>query len=157
MFLDNNKKINNDKKWMKLAIRQALIAQSNGEVPVGAVLVKDEKLIAKSHNQSITKNDASAHAEIQVIRLAGDKLNNYRLNNSTIYVTLEPCSMCFGAIVHARINRLVFGAFDARSGVCGSCEDFSKLNCFNHKITIQGGVNEIDCKTLIQSFFKLRR
>ena len=145
--------MNIDKKWMKIAIEQAIEAEGNGEVPVGAVLVHDNKLIAKSYNQSISNNDASAHAEIQVLRKAGSKLNNYRLNNSTLYVTLEPCAMCLGALVHARISNIVFGAFDFKTGVCGSCVDLTSAKFFNHKIKIDGGVLEDDCMNLMKGFF----
>ena len=106
---------------------------------------------------SIKNNDPTAHAEIQVIRKAGIELNNYRLNGSTLYVTLEPCPMCYSALVHARIERIVFGAMDPKTGVCGSCADFSSLDCFNHKIKINGKILEKDCSTLLKSFFKLKR
>ena len=149
--------MNIDKKWMAIAIEQAIEAGGNGEVPVGAVLVNDGKLIAKSYNQSISSNDASAHAEIQVLRKAGSKLNNYRLNNSTLYVTLEPCAMCLGALVHARISNIVFGAFDFKTGVCGSCVDLTSAKFFNHTIKIDGGVLEDDCMILMKSFFSKRR
>ena len=149
--------MNIDKKWMKIAIEQAIEAEGNGEVPVGAVLVHDDKLIAKSYNQSISNNDASAHAEIQVLRKAGSKFNNYRLNNSTLYVTLEPCAMCLGALVHARISNIVFGAFDFKTGVCGSCVDLTSAKFFNHKIKIDGGVLEDDCMILMKSFFSKHR
>ena len=149
--------MNNDEKWMALAIKQAVKADKEGEVPVGAVLVHDNKLIAKSYNQSISNNDASAHAEIQVLRKAGSKLNNYRLNNSTLYVTLEPCAMCLGALVHARISNIVFGAFDFKTGVCGSCVDLTSAKFFNHTIKIDGGVLEDDCMILMKNFFSKRR
>ena len=149
--------MNNDEKWMALAIKQAVKADKEGEVPVGAVLVHDNKLIAKSYNQSISNNDASAHAEIQVLRKAGSKLNNYRLDNSTLYVTLEPCAMCLGALVHARISNIVFGAFDFKTGVCGSCVDLTSAKFFNHTIKIDGGVLEDDCMILMKSFFSKRR
>ncbi|HIF46860.1 tRNA adenosine(34) deaminase TadA, partial [Candidatus Thioglobus sp.] len=109
-----------DEKWMALAIEQALLAQAIDEVPVGAVLVQDNQLIASAHNQPISTNDPTAHAEIQLLRAAGKKLNNYRLPNTTLYVTLEPCTMCLGAMIHARISRVVFGAYDEKTGVCGS-------------------------------------
>jgi len=146
-----------DEKWMSLAIRQAINSEKKGEVPIGAVLVKDKLLIAKAHNQPIAKNDATAHAEIQLLRNAGKKLENYRLIDSTIYVTLEPCAMCFGAMIHARIERLVFGAYDPKTGVCGSCEDITNANCFKHKIIVSGGVLQDKCSQLLQSFFKKRR
>ena len=146
-----------DEHWMALAIEQAKLAQQAGEVPVGAVLVQDNQLIAQAHNQPITTNDPSAHAEIQVMRQAGRLLNNYRLPETTLYATLEPCTMCLGAMVHARIKRVVFGAFDQKTGVCGSCVDLSNSQCFNHQIDIQGGVLGDQCKDLLQQFFKERR
>ena len=146
-----------DEKWMDLAIKQAIKAEKEGEVPIGAVLVKDELLIAKAHNQPITKNDATAHAEIQLLRSAGKKLQNYRLTGSTLYVTLEPCAMCFGAMIHARVKRIVFGAYDPKTGVCGSSEDLTNANCFKHKINVTGGVSERKCSQLLQAFFKSRR
>ena len=146
-----------DEKWMNLAIEQAIKAQNEDEVPVGAVLIKDGLLIAKAHNQPISTNDATAHAEIQVLRKAGIKLQNYRLTDCTLYVTLEPCAMCLGAMMHARIERIVYGAYDPKTGVCGSCGDLSKANFFKHKINISGGVLENECKELLQSFFKSRR
>ena len=146
-----------DEKWMDLAVKQAIKAEKEGEVPIGAVLVKDEVLIAKAHNQPITKNDATAHAEIQLLRNAGKKLQNYRMTGSTLYVTLEPCAMCFGAMIHARVKRIVFGAYDPKTGVCGSSEDLTNANCFKHKINITGGVSERKCSQLLQTFFKSRR
>jgi len=147
----------NDEKWMQIAIQEAIKAEEDGEVPVGAVLVQDDQLIAKAHNQSISKKDATAHAEIQLIRVAGKELNNYRLNGSTLFVTLEPCAMCFGAMVHARVSRIVFGAYDPKTGVCGSSVDLTNSNCFNHKIHITKGILESKCSSLLQAFFKSRR
>ena len=144
-------------KWMKLAFQQALLAEKIDEVPVGAVLVQDDRLIASAHNQPIANNDPTAHAEIQLLRAAGKTLNNYRLPNTTLYVTLEPCTMCLGAMIHARVSRVVFGAFDEKTGVCGSCQDLSNSECFNHSIEIQGGVLADECKSLLQKFFKNRR
>ena len=149
--------MNEDEKWMQIAIQEAIKAEKEGEVPVGAVLVKDGLLIAKAHNQPISKNDATAHAEIQLVRAAGRKLQNYRLNGSTLFVTLEPCAMCFGAIVHARVKRIVYGAHDPKTGVCGSSENLTNANFFKHKINITGGVSERKCGKLLQSFFKSRR
>ena len=147
----------NDAEWMKVALEQARNAEKLGEVPVGAVLVLDEKLISKAHNQPISSNDPTAHAEIQVLREAGKKMDNYRMPRSTLYVTLEPCTMCIGAMIHARVSRVVFGAFDDRTGACGSCLDLSVSECSNHSIDAQGGVLEVGCKELLQSFFKSRR
>ncbi|SFV79832.1 tRNA-specific adenosine-34 deaminase [hydrothermal vent metagenome] len=146
-----------DENWMALAIEQAKLAKKIDEVPVGAVLVQDENLIASAHNQPISTNDPTAHAEIQLLRSAGKKLNNYRLPNTTLYVTLEPCTMCLGAMIHARVSRIVFGAYDQKTGVCGSCTDLSTSKCFNHTIAIEGGVLANDCKQLLQQFFKNRR
>ena len=143
--------------YMQFAIEQAKLAEKIGEVPVGAVLVQDNQLIASAHNQPISNNDPTAHAEIQLLRKAGKELNNYRLPNTTLYVTLEPCTMCLGAMIHARVSKVVFGAFDEKTGVCGSCDDLSSSNCFNHTIAIEGGVLANDCKQLLQQFFKNRR
>ena len=146
-----------DEKWMNLAIEQAIKAQDEDEVPVGAVLVKDGLLIAKAHNQPISTNDATAHAEIQVLRKAGIKLQNYRLTDVILYVTLEPCAMCLGAMMHARITRIVYGANDHKTGACGSSENLIKANCFNHKIHLTNGILEDECKQLLKKFFNLRR
>ena len=142
---------------MKLALEQARLAQAMSEVPVGAVLVQDDQLIASAHNQPIYSNDPTAHAEIQLLRAAGKQLNNYRFPDTTLYVTLEPCTMCLGAMIHARVSRVVFGAYDQKTGVCGSCTDLSTSQCFNHTIAIEGGVLANDCKQLLQEFFKKRR
>ena len=149
--------MNNDEKWMTLAIKQAVKADTEGEVPVGAVIVKDGQLIAQAHNQPISTNDATAHAEIQLLRAAGKLQKNYRLIDTTIYVTLEPCAMCLGAMMHARIKRIVYGASDPKTGVCGSHVDLSSESFFNHEMEISGGVLEKECKELLQSFFKSRR
>jgi tRNA(adenine34) deaminase len=146
-----------DEAWMALAIEQAKLAEKIEEVPVGAVLVQDNQLIASAHNQPISNNDPTAHAEIQLLRAAGKQLNNYRFPDTTLYVTLEPCTMCLGAMIHARVSRIVFGAYDQKTGVCGSCTDLSTSKCFNHTIAIEGGVLENDCKQLLQQFFKKRR
>ena len=149
--------MNKDEKWMKIALNEANLAMNENEIPVGAILVKNGKLIAQSHNQPIKKNDPTAHAEIQLLRKAGEQQKNYRLIGSTIYVTLEPCTMCFGAMVHARIERIVFGASDFKTGVCGSCMNLNKENFFNHKISITGGVLENESSELLKLFFKSRR
>ena len=146
-----------DEKWMNLAIEQAIKAQDEDEVPVGAVLVKNGFLIAQAHNQPISTHDATAHAEILALRKAGMKLQNYRLTDSTLYVTLEPCAMCLGAMMHARIRRIVYGANDQKTGVCGSSENLIKANCFNHKIHLTNGILEDECKQLLKQFFNSRR
>jgi len=149
--------MNEDEKWMNLALEQARNAEKQGEVPVGAILIKDGLLIAKAHNQPRSTNDATAHAEIQLIRAAGKKLKNYRLTGTSLYVTLEPCAMCLGAIMHARVERVVFGAHDPKTGVCGSSENLMEANCFNHKINLVSGVLENESKQLLKNFFISRR
>jgi tRNA(adenine34) deaminase len=149
--------MNKDKKWMQIALNEANLAMNENEIPVGAVLVKNGKLIAQSHNQPIRTNDATAHAEIQLLRKAGEQQKNYRLIGSTLYVTLEPCAMCFGAMIHARIERIVFGAYDPKTGVCGSCMNLNDKKFFNHKISITGGVLEKESSELLRLFFKSRR
>jgi len=149
--------MSDDEQWMSLAIKQALKAEEAGEVPVGAILVKDGLLFAKAHNQPISTNDASAHAEIQLIRTAGRKQKNYRLTGTSLYVTLEPCAMCLGAMMHARIERIIYGAHDPKTGTCGSSENLIDSNCFNHKIDLVSGVLENECKQLLKKFFNSRR
>jgi len=149
--------MNEDEKWMQIALQEAIKAEEEGEVPVGAILVKNGIIIAKAFNQPISKNDATAHAEIQLLRTAGGKLKNYRLNGTSLYVTLEPCAMCLGAIMHARIERIIFGARDLKKGVCGSSENLINANCFNHKIDLTGGVLENESSQLLKNFFISRR
>ena len=149
--------MNEDEKWMSLALEQALKAEEEGEVPVGAILVKDGLVVARAHNQPISTNDATAHAEIQLLRAAGRKLKNYRLTGTSLYVTLEPCAMCLGAIMHARVERIVFGAHDPKTGVCGSSENLLDANCFNHKINMVSRVLENESRQLLKNFFISRR
>ena len=146
-----------DEKWMNIAINEAKLAMKENEIPVGSVLVQNEKIIAQAHNQPIKNNDPTAHAEIQLLRKAGKEKENYRLVNSTLYVTLEPCAMCFGAMIHARIERIVFGATDPKTGVCGSCIDLNNESFFNHKIAITGGILDKECSDLLRLFFKSKR
>ena len=145
--------MNEDEKWMRLAINEAILAESESEVPVGAVLIKNELLIAKAHNQSISKSDATAHAEMLLIQAAGKKLKNYRLNETTLYVTLEPCAMCFSAMMHARIKRVVYGAYDSKTGVCGSCDDLRNAKFFKHRINITSGVLKLENQKILKTFF----
>jgi tRNA(adenine34) deaminase len=146
-----------DEKWMRVAIDEAKLAMNKNEIPVGSVLIQNNKIIAQAHNQPIGNNDPTAHAEIQLLRKAGKQKENYRLIGSTLYVTLEPCAMCFGAMIHARIERIVFGALDPKTGVCGSCMDLNNENFFNHKISITGGVLEKESSDLLRLFFKSLR
>ena len=146
-----------DEQWMKIAIEEAKLAMNENEIPIGSILVQNEKIIAKAHNQPIGNNDPTAHAEIQLLRKAGKQKENYRLIGSTLYVTLEPCAMCYGAMIHARIERIVFGALDPKTGVCGSCMNLNNESFFNHKISITGGVLEKESSDLLRLFFKSLR
>ncbi len=146
-----------DEQWMKIAILEAKLAMKENEVPVGCVLIQNEKIIAQAHNQPIKNNDPTAHAEIQALRKAGRQQKNYRLVGSSLYVTLEPCAMCFGGMIHARVDRIVFGALDPKTGVCGSCIDLNEKNFSNNKISITGGVLEKECGDLLRLFFKTKR
>jgi len=146
-----------DEAWMRHAIRLAQRAEQRGEVPVGAVLVLANQCIAEGWNQPIETCDPTAHAEIMALRQAGQCLDNYRLVDSTLYVTLEPCVMCMGAIMHARVRRLVFGAFDPKRGaVCGPLQ-LSEAPFLNHKLSWTGGVLAANCGELLIEFFKARR
>jgi tRNA(adenine34) deaminase len=142
---------------MQEALRQAELAQAMGEVPVGAVLVLNDQIIARAHNQNITLNDPSAHAEIMVLRAAGALLNNYRLLHTQLYVTLEPCLMCLGAIVHARVGRVVFGASDPKTGACGSCVSAHAFSHHNHRVEVEGGVLADTSALMLKTFFSARR
>lgn len=143
---------------MKIALEEARKAQDKDEVPVGAVLVDDAGIIlATGHNQTISASDPSAHAEILVLRDGADRLSNYRLTGTTLYSTIEPCMMCMGAIVHARVASLVYGAPDMKWGAAGSLYDFSSDARLNHRVTVVSGVEAEACKTLIQDFFRQKR
>lgn len=142
---------------MRAAIGQANKAQAAGEVPVGAVVTIAGDIVAEGHNRSMLDCDPSAHAEIVVLRDAGSACGNHRLSNATLYVTLEPCAMCLGALVQARIARLVFGAYDPKAGALGSAIDLSDCPAFNHRFEIQGGVLAEECGAVLQQFFAERR
>ncbi len=143
--------------WMKKAIKEAEQARSQGEVPVGAILVKDNQIIGKGRNQVISNNDATAHAEIQAIRNAGQAIDNYRIINSQLYITLEPCMMCVGAIIHARVNKIIFGAYDPKTGMAGTQDNCFAKPYHNHSVAIQGGILEIECANLLKEFFRQKR
>ncbi len=132
-------------------------ARDFGEVPVGAVVIRDGQLLGQGWNKPIAACDPSAHAEIVALRAAGLAVGNYRMPGTTLYVTLEPCAMCAGAIVHARVQRLVFGAWDKRSGVVCSVTTLFELPSLNHRVTVQGGVRSDDCSSLLQAFFAAKR
>ena len=146
-----------DQFWMSVAIELAKQAGESGEVPVGAVLILDDKMIGKGRNQSIELNDPSAHAEIQALREGGSKIGNYRLNGSKIYVTIEPCTMCIGALVHARIEKLIFGAREPKSGAVSCTNDILEKHSFNHRFKVIEGVLEDECSQLMRNFFRARR
>jgi tRNA(adenine34) deaminase len=146
-----------DEEWMRHAIRLAQRAEQQGEVPIGALLVYQNRCIAEGWNQPIQNNDPTAHAEIVALRKAGQVLQNYRLIETTLYVTLEPCVMCMGAIAHARVKRLVFGAFDPKRGAVCHALQLSDAAFLNHRIEWTGGMLEQNCSELLSDFFKARR
>ena len=142
---------------MQKALRLAGEAGAAGEIPVGAIVVIGDEVVATGQNRSIRDFDPSAHAEIVALRAACDAARNYRLAGATLYVTLEPCAMCFGAIVQARVARVVFGAYDPKAGAAGSAIDLSESPAFNHRFEIQGGVLAEQCGAVLQEFFRSRR
>ena len=146
-----------DIKYMKIALKEAKKAYDEEEVPVGAVIVKNGIVIAKAHNQKEAKTDTTKHAEIIAIQKASKKLKNWRLEEATLYVTLEPCTMCIGAIIGARIKRVCFGAMDEKTGACGSVLNIPKDYLFNHIVDVEGNIMEDESKALLQDFFKMLR
>ncbi len=153
----NQTALKTDEYWMQHALQLARQAQQNDEVPVGAVIVRDDKLIGQGYNQPISNHDPSAHAEIVALRDAGQHTKNYRLIETTLYVTLEPCVMCIGAILHARINTLVFGATDPKRGAVCSALQLSHAEFSNHHVEWKSGVLERSCSELLSAFFQARR
>lgn len=150
-------KQHDDEAWMQQAIKLAEHAARLGEVPVGAVLIYQNRLIGQGFNHSIGKHDPTAHAEIMALREGGQHLGNYRLLNTTLYVTLEPCAMCAGAIIHSRIGRLVYGATDKKTGAVGSLLDVIRHPGVNHSLTITEGVLRETCSSQLSQFFRHRR
>jgi tRNA(adenine34) deaminase len=146
-----------DIEGMRLALAEAARAEAQGEVPIGAVLLRDEAVIAVGANRPIAASDPTAHAEIEALRAGGRALGSYRLTGTTLYVTLEPCVMCAAAIMHARISRVVFGAWDPRAGAAGSLINVFALAALNHRIDVFGGVLMEDCSSLLDRFFASRR
>ena len=146
-----------DARWMRYALELARQAAAAGEVPVGAVLVRDGQVIGEGWNRPISQNDPTAHAEIIALRNAAAALRNYRLVDATLYVTLEPCAMCAGALIHARVARVVFGAPDPKTGAAGSVLDVLGTDKLNHRINIVGNVLEDECSGLLTEFFRERR
>ncbi|WOX07315.1 tRNA adenosine(34) deaminase TadA [Microbulbifer pacificus] len=143
--------------FMQQALGLAARAAELGEVPVGALVVLDGEVIGEGFNQPITASDPSAHAEVVALRAAATHMNNYRLPGATLYVTIEPCTMCFGTLVHARIARLVYGAAEPRAGVVVSQLQLAEQTFFNHKIQVEGGVMQDEAGTLVRDFFQKRR
>ena len=146
------------KEFMQIAIGEAQKALALDEVPVGAVLVSQSgNILSAAHNSPISLCDPTGHAEILALRAAGRKIENYRLLNTTLYVTIEPCVMCMGAIMHSRVSNLVFGAFDSKGGAAGSLYNFAADKRFNHRVEIITGICEKECRSLIQDFFRRKR
>lgn len=146
-----------DQKWMRAALQLARRAEVEDEVPVGAVLVRDGAVIASGWNHPISGLDPTAHAEVVTLRAAAQALENYRLPDTTLYVTLEPCAMCAGALVHARVARLVFGAADPKAGAAGSVFNLVQAAPLNHRLEVTGGVLAEECGDLLKDFFSRRR
>jgi tRNA(adenine34) deaminase len=146
-----------DQQYMRIAIEQAQLAAQSGEVPVGAVLVRDGQVISKAFNKPIANHDPSAHAEILALREAALAEENYRIPGTTLYVTLEPCAMCSGAMLHARVSRVVYGAPDPKTGTAGSVLDLFDSKQINHQTRVEGGVMSEECGQLLREFFKGRR
>lgn len=148
---------NTPTQWMQLALEQAKLAWQQGEVPVGAVIVLNNKLVATGYNKSISSSDPSMHAEVDAIRAAGQVLENYRLIDCELYVTLEPCMMCLGAMLHARIKKLYFGTVDPKTGVLGGQVNLIDYYTANHNIEVHRGLCEQQCSDILKDFFKARR
>jgi tRNA(adenine34) deaminase len=147
----------NDEQFLRFAIAAALTAEASGEVPVGAVVVRDGAILATGHNRVITDSDPTAHAEIVALRAAGLALGNYRLEGCDLYTTLEPCAMCAGAILHARIRRLVYAASDPKAGACGSVLPVLNHPRLNHRVEVSSGLLAEECGPMLTAFFRSRR
>jgi tRNA(adenine34) deaminase len=146
-----------DVQHMRAALELAAQAQAEGEVPVGAVLVAEQRVVGRGHNRTLLDNDPTAHAEIVALRAGAAELGNHRLNDATLYVTLEPCVMCVGAMLHARIARLVFGAYDEKAGAAGSVVDLCGHRQLNHRLEVNGGLLREEGAALLGAFFETRR
>ncbi|MDD9891749.1 MAG: tRNA adenosine(34) deaminase TadA [Gammaproteobacteria bacterium] len=150
---------NTHEHWMRLALEQAKLAREIDEVPIGAVLVDSasNELIAAAYNRPVSENDPTAHAELVVLRQASQSRNNYRLPGTTLYVTIEPCTMCVGALMHARISAVVFGAREPRAGAIVSQQELTKANYFNHRLSFEEGILADECGSIMQEFFQSKR
>ena len=155
--MDESTTARTDEHWMRRALELARHAERAGEVPVGAVLVAGGEAVGEGWNHNINANDPSAHAEVQALRDAGQRLGNYRFPGATLYVTLEPCVMCAGAIVHARVARVVYGATDPKTGAAGSMFDTLVSDRHNHRVEVEGGVLADEAGDLLRTFFRSRR
>ncbi len=155
--MSNTQFTQQDERFMRRAMELAEQAEQEGEVPVGAVLVKGDEVIAEGWNQSIGAHDATAHAEMQTLRKAGQVLGNYRLLDTTLYVTLEPCPMCAGALLHSRVKRIVFGAPDLKAGAAGTVLNLFEHQAAYHYAEVEQGLLEDECRVQLQAFFKRRR
>ena len=146
-----------DRRWMAVALREARDAGDRGEVPVGAAVVQGERLLAQAGNASVAEHDPAGHAEVRGLRAAAANTGNYRLTGAVLYVTVEPCVMCMGAALHARIARIVYGCADPKGGAAGSLYDLADDARLNHRIVVTTGVAEEECRRLVQEFFRVRR
>ena len=146
-----------DEKYMRAALRQAEKAAAIGEVPIGCVIVKDGKVLVRAHNKKLSKHNPILHAEVVAIDKACKKIGDWRLNDCDMYVTLEPCTMCSGALIHSRLNNLYFGAYDLKTGACGSRFNILGSSEYNHIVNVTGGILKEECQNIISDFFKARR
>jgi len=146
-----------DDAWMNEALAEAILAETNGEVPIGAVIVLNDLIIGRGHNRPISQNDPTAHAEMSALRDAARTLNNYRLPGTTLYVTVEPCLMCMGALLQARVRRLVFGCSDPKAGAAGSLYNVANDLRLNHQLEVTAGVRADESRNLLQRFFRRKR
>ena len=146
-----------DEEFMRLALAQAELARAEGEVPIGAIVVLDGEIKGRGHNAVIQNSDPTAHAEIMAMRDAARTISNYRLTDATVYSTIEPCAMCAGAMVHARVARLIYGAMDEKAGAVDSHFEICSTDFLNHRISVEKGILEAECRQVIQSFFRQKR
>ena len=146
-----------DEEYMREALAEAALAEAEGEVPVGALVVLDGRVLGRGHNRVIQKNDPTAHAEVEALRVAAKAIGNYRLVGADLYSTIEPCAMCSGALVHARIQRLIYGAADEKAGAVDSHLGICSTDFLNHRVTIEKGILEEECRFRVQSFFRKKR
>ena len=149
--------LSEDDTWMLRALELARRAEACGEVPVGAVIVRDGRVLGEGHNRTVAESDPTAHAEVQAIRAAGEEVGDWRLTDTTLYVSLEPCAMCAGAIVLARIPRVVYAAHDPKAGMAGSLENLLEDSRLNHRCEVRAGVRATEAATMLKAFFKARR